>query len=194
VSGNVSLYNETNGRAIHPTPVVGAVGLVQDVRRVPKGWHAGDTVFVAGGSAVSLAGSGYQALFGEVGGSPPPLDLDAEARLVSFLWRASSLCTLVHDAAEGGLAVSIAEAAIHSGCGAKLDLALDAQELFGETGGRAVLACRAADEDDLLELAEELAVPLRLAGSAGGGTVLGVELERLREAFAGEAPPGEGGD
>jgi phosphoribosylformylglycinamidine synthase len=189
VSGNVSLYNETNGRAIHPTPVVGAVGLVQDVRSVPKGWHPGDTVVVAGGSAVSLAGSEYQTLFGEVGGSPPSLDLDAEARLVSFLWRAASRCTLVHDAAEGGLAVCLAEAAIHSGCGVKLDLDLDVHELFGETGGRAVLSCRVADEDDLVELAEELAVPLRVMGSAGGATVLGVELGRLREAFA-----AEGGD
>jgi phosphoribosylformylglycinamidine synthase len=186
VSGNVSLYNETNGRAIHPTPVVGAVGLVQDVRRVPGAWHPGDTIFVAGGAEVSLAGSEYQALFGEAGGSPPPLDLDAEARLVSFLWRTASFCTLVHDAAEGGLAVCLAEAALHSGCGAKLDLDLGVHELFGETGGRTVLACRAANEDDLLDLAEELAVPMRAAGSAGGATVLGVELERLREAWDGE--------
>ncbi len=186
VSGNVSLYNETNGRAIHPTPVVGAVGLVQDVRHVPRGWHPGNTIFVAGGSEVSLAGSEYQALFGEVGGSPPRLDLDAEARLVSFLWRAASFCTLAHDAAEGGLAVCLAEAALHSGCGAKLDLDLDGHELHGETGGRAVLACRAAQEDDLIDLAEELAVPLRMAGSAGGATVLGVELERLRQAWSGE--------
>jgi phosphoribosylformylglycinamidine synthase len=184
VSGNVSLYNETNGRAINPTPVVGAVGLVQDVRRAPGGWHPGDTIFVAGGGEVSLAGSEYQAVFGEVGGSPPPLDLDAEARLVSFLWRAAPFCTLVHDAAEGGLGVCLAEAALHSACGAKLDLALDGHELYGETGGRAVLACRAANEGDLLDLAEELAVPLRAAGSAGGATVLGVELERLRQAWA----------
>ena len=187
VSGNVSLYNETNGRAIHPTPVVGAVGLVQDVRRVPKGWHTGDTIFVAGDAAVSLAGSEYQALFGEVGGSPPRLDLDAEARLVSFLWRAAPLCTLVHDASEGGLAVCLAEAALHSGHGAKLDVALDPLELFGETGGRAVLACRAADEDDLRELADELAVPLRAVGSAGGASVLGVELDRLREVWEGSS-------
>ena len=81
VSGNVSLYNETNGRAIHPTPVVGAVGLVEDVRRVPKGWSEGDAILAAFASAPSLAGSEYQARFGEVGGSPGSLDLEAEARL-----------------------------------------------------------------------------------------------------------------
>ncbi len=89
VSGNVSLYNETNGRAIHPTPVVGAIGLVEDVRRVPAGWREGDTIFVASASWVALAGSEYQARYGELGGTPPPLDLDAEARLVAFLWRAA---------------------------------------------------------------------------------------------------------
>ena len=93
--GNVSLYNETNGRAIHPTPVVGAVGLVEDVRRVPKGWREGDVIFAAFASAPSLAGSEYQARYGEVGGTPAPLDLDAEARLVSFLWQAAPLATLV---------------------------------------------------------------------------------------------------
>ena len=121
VSGNVSLYNETNGRAIHPTPVVGAVGLVPDVRLVPKGWRDGDSLLVAEASPLSLAGSEYQALYGEVGGTPGPLDLDAEARLVSFLWRAAPLCSLVHDASEGGLAVCLAEAALFSGCGAGLD-------------------------------------------------------------------------
>ena len=115
VSGNVSLYNETGGHAIHPTPVVGAVGLVPDVRRVPKGWRVGDALFVAGASTVSFAGSEVQSRYGEVGGTPPPLDLEAESRLVSFLWRAAPFCTLVHDASEGGLAVCLAEAALYSG-------------------------------------------------------------------------------
>jgi phosphoribosylformylglycinamidine synthase len=185
VSGNVSLYNETNGRAIHPTPVVGAVGLVPDVRKVPKGWRVGDSLFVAEASPVSLAGSELQARYGEVGGSPPPLDLEAEARLVSFLWRAAPLCTLVHDAAEGGLAVCLAEAALVSVSGAELDLGDDLRELFGEVGGRAVLACAPKNEGDLLALGAEIGVPLRPVGSAGGDTLLGVELDRLREAWKG---------
>jgi phosphoribosylformylglycinamidine synthase len=185
VSGNVSLYNETNGRAIHPTPVVGAVGLVPDVRKIPKGWRVGDSLFVAEASPVSLAGSELQARYGEVGGSPPPLDLEAEARLVSFLWRAAPLCTLVHDAAEGGLAVCLAEAALVSVSGAELDLGDDLRELFGEVGGRAVLACAPKNEGDLLALAAEIGLQLRPAGSAGGDTLLGVELDRLREAWKG---------
>jgi phosphoribosylformylglycinamidine synthase len=185
VSGNVSLYNETNGRAIHPTPVVGAVGLVEDVRRVPTGWRDGDLVFAAFASPLSLAGSEYQARFGEVGGTPAPLDLDAEARLVSFLWQVAPLATLVHDAAEGGLAICLAEAALFSGSGASLDLREDPVELFGEVGGRAVVACAPTAGSDVEHVASELGVPLRVVGTAGGGTLLGVELTRLRSAWEG---------
>ena len=185
VSGNVSLYNETNGRAIHPTPVVGAVGVVSDVRRVPKAWREGDSVYVAGASPLSLAGSELQARFGEVGGTPAPLDLDAESRLIAFLWRAAPLCTLTHDSAEGGLAVCLAEAALHSGRGAQLEIGEDLVELFGEVGGRAVLACAPKNDDELRDLAAELDVALRPVGSAGGATLLGVGLDELREAWEG---------
>ena len=183
VSGNVSLYNETNGRAIHPTPVVGAVGLVEDVCRVPKAWRDGDVVFAGFASAVSLAGSEYQACFGEVGGMPAPLDLDAEARLVSFLWHAAPRATLTHDASEGGLAVCLAEAAIFSGIGAALDLRDDAVELFGEVGGRALVACAPDDAPEIESLAAESGVPLRRVGEVGGSTLLGVELQRLVSAW-----------
>jgi phosphoribosylformylglycinamidine synthase len=182
VSGNVSLYNETNGRAIHPSPVVGAVGLVEDVRRVPRGWGDGDVVFAAFASPVSLAGSEYQARFGEVSGTPAPLDLAAEARLVSFLWRAAQYATLVHDASEGGLAVCLAEAAVYSGTGASLDVRDDRVELFGEVGGRAIVACKPDAAREIESVAAELRVPLRRVGEAGGGTLLGVALGRLQSA------------
>ncbi len=187
VSGNVSLYNETNGRAIHPTPVVGCIGLVPDVRRVPKGWREGDVIFVAEASPPTLAGSEYQASFGEAGGIPGSLDLEAEARLVSFLWHATPLSSLVHDAAEGGLAVCLAEAALVSECGAVLELEGDPVQLFGEVGGRAVLACAREGEPELRGLAQEYGVPLRTAGRAGGATLLGVEVARLRQAWEGSS-------
>ena len=185
VSGNVSLYNETNGRAIHPTPVVGAVGLVEDVRRVPKGWRDGDLVFAAFASDVSLAGSEYQARFGELGGVPSPLDLEAEARLVSFLWHVAPLATLVHDAAEGGLAICLAEAALFSGSGASLDVREDPVELFGEVGGRAVIACAPTVGSDVERVAIEFGVPIRVVGTAGGDTLLGVAARRASERVGG---------
>ena len=183
VSGNVSLYNETNGRAIHPTPVVGAVGLVEDVRRVPKGWREGDALFVVEASPVSLAGSEYQARYSEVGGVPAPLHLEREARLIAFLWQAAPLSTLVHDVSEGGLAVCLAEAALHSGCGATLELPDDPLDLFGEVGGRAVVSCSPEAADSLRGLALELEVPLYVSGVVGGATLFGVELAQLRSAW-----------
>jgi phosphoribosylformylglycinamidine (FGAM) synthase-like enzyme len=177
VSGNVSLYNETGGRPIHPTPAVGCVGLVQDVRVIPGAWREGDVVLVAGGPELALDGSEYQSLYGEPAGRPAPLDPQAEAALIEFLWRSAPLLSLAHDAAEGGLAVACAEAAIASAVGADLDLPSDPVRLFGEGGGQAVVAC-APGEADKLE-----GVPLRRIGVVGGDKVGGVPITRLAEAW-----------
>ena len=176
VSGNVSLYNETDGRAIDPTPVVGCVGLLEDVRRVPGAWREGDVVLLAGASPVALAGSEYQARFGEVGGRPARLDLEAEAALVEFLWRAAPHCSLVHDVSLGGLAVALAKAALHSGIGAEVTLPDDPRAWFGEGGGQAVLACAPGDVDRLG------GVPIRRLGIVGGDSLLGIPLAELQEA------------
>jgi phosphoribosylformylglycinamidine synthase subunit PurL len=177
VSGNVSLYNETDGQAIHPTPVVGCIGLVADVRRVPTRWREGDAVYVAGAPALSLDGSEYQARFlGGLAGRPPEPDYAAESALVDFLWRSAPQLSATHDAAEGGLAVALAELALHSGIGAELELEGDALTWFGEGGGQAVVACTPEDAETLT------GVPLRRIGTVGGSRLLGVELDRLREA------------
>jgi phosphoribosylformylglycinamidine synthase len=115
VSGNVSLYNESDGRPIPPTPVVGCVGLVPDVRRVPRGWREGDVVLVAS--------------------TAEELDLAAEADLVSFLWRAAPYCSLVHDVSHG-VEAALAEATRWSGVGAHVDPPDEAA---------AILACAPAD-------------------------------------------------
>ena len=94
VSGNVSLYNETDGRAIPPTPVVGCVGLVPDVREVPRGWAAGERVWLAEGDEVELIG---------------------------WLWRAAPRLSLAHDVSDGGLAHALAEASAFSGRDFKAD-------------------------------------------------------------------------
>jgi phosphoribosylformylglycinamidine synthase II len=184
VSGNVSLYNETDGRAIHPTPVVGCVGLVEDVRRVPGAWREGDAVLLAGAPELRLDGSEYQARFlGGPAGRPPAPDLGAEAALVSFLAGVAPLAACVHDASEGGLAVCLAECALHAGLGAELVLGTEAVELFGEGGGQAVVACPPAVADSLSG-----EVPLRRIGTVGGGSLLGVSLEELREAYESALP------
>jgi phosphoribosylformylglycinamidine synthase II len=100
VSGNVSLYNDTDGRSIPPTPVVGCVGLVPDIRRMPLGWRRGDRV-----SVIRSAGNNVL------------LDLDAEAELIELVWRAAPGLSLVHDVSDGGVETALREMAEWSGLG-----------------------------------------------------------------------------
>jgi phosphoribosylformylglycinamidine synthase II len=178
VSGNVSLYNETDGRPIHPTPVVGCVGLVPDVTLVPSTWREGDVVLLAGHPRLSLDGSEYQRLYGELAGKPAPLDLEAEALLIRFLAKVAPHVSLLHDAAEGGLAVALAECALVSSIGADVELPPDATRLFGEGGGQAIVAC-APDFAETLR-----GVPHRRLGVVGGDSICGVPLRELQEAWA----------
>jgi len=114
VSGNVSLYNETDGRPIPPTPVAGCVGLVADVRLVPSGWQTGDAVLLATAPQESLA---------------------AEVALIRFLWKAAPLLSLCHDVGAAGIEAALAEATHWSGREADLELPAE------PAAGAAVLAC-----------------------------------------------------
>jgi phosphoribosylformylglycinamidine synthase subunit PurL len=122
VSGNVSLYNETDGRPIPPTPVVGCVGVVADVRLVPGRWESGDVVLLA---------------------TAPESSLAAEAALIRFLWKAAPLLSLCHDVGYGGLAHTLEQAARWSGLEADVDLVPEPRN------GAAVLAI-APDQLELL--------------------------------------------
>jgi phosphoribosylformylglycinamidine synthase len=180
VSGNVSLYNETDGRAIHPTPVVGCVGLVEDVRAIPGGWRQGDAVLLGGTAELRLDGSEYQAqLLGGPAGRPPLPDLRTEVALVSAVARAASSLTSAHDAAEGGPAVALAEAALFAGIGARIELPDDAAGWFGEGGGRVVVSC-APGKVERLDPAL-----FRRVGTVGGDQILGVPLAEARAAYEG---------
>ncbi len=183
VSGNVSLYNDTDGRSIDPTPVVGCVGLVPDVRRVPGAWREGDVILLATAGPVSLAGSEYQARFGEVSGRPSTLDLPREAALVEWLWRIARRSSLAHDVADGGLAVALAEAAIHSGIGAQLDLSNGVVTLFGEGAGQAIVALP-ADQVEVDPTGSSVGV--RRIGVVGGAELLGVPVAELRRVWKAE--------
>jgi phosphoribosylformylglycinamidine synthase len=119
VSGNVSLYNDTDGRSIPPTPVVGCVGLVLDVRFIPGAWRPGDVVLLAT--------------------APGKLDLAAEAALVRYVWKAAPVLTLAHDVSDGGIEEALREAEEFSGLKADVELPEPA------TGGRVLLACAPED-------------------------------------------------
>jgi phosphoribosylformylglycinamidine synthase subunit PurL len=108
VSGNVSLYNDTDGRSIPPTPVVGCVGLVPDVRRVPQGWRRGDNVSVVRGPSNTL-------LLGKE-------RLELESELIGLVWRAAAGLSLIHDVSEGGVETALREMAEWSGVDAEIDV------------------------------------------------------------------------
>ena len=183
VSGNVSLYNTTEGRSIHPTPTVAMVGLVPDLGNLPEpGFaHPGDRVLLLGTTGAEFGGSAYlRLLHGVEQGRPPAVDLDAEGRLARLLRDliGAGLLRTAHDLAEGGLAVALAEATFPRHLGAALSFpGLGAAELFSESQARALVAVPPRFADRALRLAEEAGVPAREAGEVGG--------EELRVEFDG---------
>ncbi len=158
--GNVSLYNETidaegNSQPIYPTPVIGMVGLVEDVTKVVgQAWqNVGDAIYLLGSDRASLAGSEYLAsVIGEVTGRPQPVDFELE-RKVQLACRqgiAQGLIQSAHDCSEGGLAVAIAESSISGKLTAKIQLVLPeglqiTQLLFGEGASRIVVSVKNSD-------------------------------------------------
>ncbi len=180
VSGNVSFDNETSGEgSIPPTPTIGMLGLLEDAaKRVPAGFAGeGDAVFLLGETRDELGGSEYLAVIhGREGGDVPLLDLESEARLHRFLVAAAAggLLRSAHDAAEGGLAVALAECALFSGIGitARLEGELRPDALlFGESASRAVVTCVPGERDAVGALAREHGVPCAEIGRTGGSRI-----------------------
>ena len=185
--GNVSLYNETEGRAIYPTPVIGVVGLLEQAERVTTRTFqsAGDAVVLFGASHGELGGSEYlQTMHGLVCGVPPRLDLAAERALQSLIVDLITDGQLrsAHDCADGGLAVTLAECCFGAAGGgvtvtvprvpvsARADVAL-AATLFGESASRVVASVRQADVAQVLARAAAAGVPAAVIGETGGGRI-----------------------
>jgi len=181
--GNVSFYNESPAGAVDPTPVIGMVGLIEDVHRTVRPWFAasGDAVFLLGRTSGHLGGSAYWAhVLEAVAGAPPPVDLRTAARLVEALVElaATGWCASVHDLSDGGIAVALAEACIggpyaRAGLGARIDLSglrgtlgVDAL-LFGEDHSRALLSLPQDRAPDLVALADRHQVPVARIGTVG---------------------------
>jgi len=176
VGGNVSLYNETDGVDIAPTPVVGMLGMHDDLVEVPPGlaWNDGDDIVVIGAptQAVALMGGSRWAweLRGTRAGALPPFDLSAAVLATSFvvdLVRRGAV-SAVHDSGEGGLAVALAEMAISAGIGATFEQLSGHRALFNESGGRAVVAVDPMRTAGLIADARTAGVDARVIGRAGG--------------------------
>ena len=182
VSGNVSLYNETDGKAVMPTPTIGTVGLVEDcrVRAVQSFQVAGEKVALLGELvAKHIGGSEYlRTVHGLKRGTPPPLDY-AKEKAVQGAVRAmirQGLVRTAHDCSDGGIAVALAECTFgHSlGCTVELNvdpaLRLDGM-LFGEDAARIVVSYSQADAAKIAQLAQDHGAPLHLLGSVGGSNL-----------------------
>ncbi|HEY0155851.1 MAG TPA: phosphoribosylformylglycinamidine synthase subunit PurL [Thermoanaerobaculia bacterium] len=182
VSGNVSFYNETEGRAVYPTPTVGMVGILESDRD-GCGLAFNDAnleVILLGETRDELGGSEWQQMYApDALAAAPRVDLEKEKSLVELLLdlQGAKLLVAAHDLANGGLAVALAEMSM-DGIGAHVDLAGHADDLdatgllFSESQGRALVACRTGDRDRVLELARNRGVAAQRIGHTAFGTFL----------------------
>ncbi|NLW17244.1 MAG: phosphoribosylformylglycinamidine synthase subunit PurL [Firmicutes bacterium] len=174
--GNVSLYNETNGQAIYPTPTVGIVGLLPEAEQLVTHdfKETGDVIILLGETKPEIGGSEYlHQVHGQDVGAPPSLDLTAEVRLQQFLLDQIRQARVrsAHDCAEGGLAVTIAEAAIAGQAGCQIDLGSTLRPdvlLFAESQSRVVVTVAANKQDVFLAAAQVAGVPAQVLGTVGG--------------------------
>jgi phosphoribosylformylglycinamidine synthase subunit PurL len=180
VSGNVSLYNETNGRAILPTPTIGGVGLIDDFTKSASIAFKGtdEAILLLGETRGWLGQSVYlRDICGREEGAPPPVDLATERRNGEFVRTliAEGVATAVHDVSDGGLLIAIVEMAIASGIGARLYAAPvmmpEHAFWFGEDQGRYVVSVRQDQADAVMARAKAAGIPLRRLGQTNGSAL-----------------------
>jgi len=180
--GNVSFYNQTGDVPIHPTPVVGVMGIIDDVaRRIPSGWQdAGENLYLLGVTANELSGSAWaQVVHDHLGGRPPAVDLAAEKRLAQLLRAAGDqgLISSAHDLSEGGLGQALAEGVMRFGVGARVWLTelmerdgVDAASaLFSESTGRVIVSVPREEDVKFRGLCAGRDYPVLRIGVTDGG-------------------------
>jgi phosphoribosylformylglycinamidine synthase len=204
--GNVSLYNQTGDTPIHPTPVVGVLGVMQDVaRRTPSGWRsAGAQLFLLGTTRDEFGGSEWAwSEHAHLGGLPPAVDLEAERSLADLLISAGTddLLVAAHDLSDGGLATALVESCLRYGVGASVSLdatcARDGVDaftlLYSESTARVLVAVQPEAQRAFTEACEQRGVPVIALGATGGEalTVTGrfsLPLEELRAVHTATLP------
>ncbi|WP_183648200.1 phosphoribosylformylglycinamidine synthase subunit PurL [Prauserella isguenensis] len=202
--GNVSFYNQTGDTAILPTPVVGVLGVIDDVRRrIPTGIgnEPGETLLLLGDTRDEFGGSVWaHVVHGHLGGTPPEVDLERERLLAEILVAGSrdGMISAAHDLSDGGLAQAVVEMALVGQCGARLLLDPDADpfvQLFSESAGRVLVAVPRTEELRFTEMCSARGVPWRKCGVADEQSnqleiqdVATFGLDELREAWEGTLP------
>lgn len=175
--GNVSFYNQTGDVAIYPTPVVGVLGVIDNVaRRIPSGWQDdGNNIYLLGTTTDELDGSAWaETIHSHLGGQPPKVDLQKEKQLAELLQGAAvqGLIESAHDVSEGGLAVAVAESALRFNVGARVwieelkdrDQLDDTAALFSESQGRVIVTVGREDDVKFQGLCEARGVPVLRIG------------------------------
>jgi phosphoribosylformylglycinamidine synthase subunit PurL len=197
--GNVSLYNQTGQVAIHPTPVIGVLGVHQDVRtRACAGFASeGARVLLLGETRDELGGSAWaHVAHGHLGGTPPAVDLAAEQKLAGLIIEAASagLLASAHDLSDGGLAIALAESCLHGGHGCQVEVPGDPFTfLFSESAARALVSVAPGELARFEALALAHGVPVAAIGTVGGGTLevagqFGIPLDELASAWESTLP------
>lgn len=192
ISGNVSMYNETNGKAIYPTPMIGMVGLIEDLSHITtqEFKQAGDLIYVIGETNADFNGTEIQKMQkGLVEGSLMDFDLSVEKENQELVLSAikAGLVASAHDCAEGGLAVAIAEAAFNNQLGVEVTIAMPVENLFAETQSRFVLSIKPENQAAFEALAGNKAVNIGETTSTGelvitaNGGVIKVAVSKAEE-------------
>jgi phosphoribosylformylglycinamidine synthase II len=197
--GNVSFYNQTGGDAIQPTPVVGVLGVHDDVRRRLSSafGRPGDRLMLLGTTRAELGGSLWaRVMHGHLGGAPPEVDLPAEVALARALATGAQrgLLAAAHDLSDGGLAVALAESCLAGGVGATVTAPGDEFTfLFSESAARVIVAVSPANEAAVTEICAAAGVPAVVIGSTGGTALevtgsFSIELDELGAVHRGTLP------
>ena len=196
--GNVSFYNQTGETAILPTPVVGVLGVINDVHdRVKQGFtSAGAHVLVLGETREELSGSTWAHVVHEhLGGLPPKVDLEAERNLANLMVAAAEkgLVESAHDLSDGGLAQALAESSFHGNVGVTVSLENPFVELFSESSARAMVVIRPENHEAFVDLAESFDVSLATIGTTGGDAIVvedefSIDVAELKQAWQSTLP------
>ena len=189
--GNVSFYNQTGEVAILPTPIIGVLGVIDDVRtRTPMAYkESGLSLYLIGETRSDFAGSEWAFMHGKRGGIAPTTDIPTAMRLNELLiaGRTEKVFVAAHDLSQGGLAATITEMALKHRIGAKLALNNEALELFSETPGRVLVAVK--DDQKLVALCNKFAIPVTKLGETGGNKLeinqVEITLDELADAYYG---------
>ena len=170
--GNVSFYNQTGSVAILPTPVIGVLGVIEDVRtRTPMSFdRSGLELYLLGESNDDVAGSEWAYMHGKRGGQAPTADLQREMRLIELLLagREKGIFVAAHDLSQGGLSATLTEMVLRHHVGAEITIENIASTLISESPGRVVVAIEPTKSTQLQNLAQNQNIPIIKIGKTGG--------------------------